>query len=366
MQLHQILTNHISFVSDKSLVLTSELQRKDFTRLKALLLRLGAQWDTKQSEFIFTRHAPSLVQRIIDLGSSNVNKFHLYPSTPKVFDFMKEFTPICYLGASGQRKLRVLEPSIGLCYLATALKDFLLQEGRDCILDGYDIDPLNVELSLQKGFNVQERDFLTVEPEPIYDLVLMNPPFDGSAFVDHVRHASRFLTPTGVLVSVIPVNMPRLLKDDVRHRWLMDRIRLYCPEQLEEGNFLDKDTFKNVSIDTTVITLNSESAYQKDLASARTLEAQLCSLSLSIDNNPKELSLLSERNTQVFSVKTIDMFLSGFLDTKLNEELNLHPSFVEQFKQFIQDEYLPLTKRIPKHSLCLDNLLFGASLMKAA
>jgi len=50
---------------------------------------------------------------------------------------------------------------------------------------------------------VTTADFLTVSPEPVYDRVIMNPPFAGKADVAHVQHALRFLKPGGVLVSVM-------------------------------------------------------------------------------------------------------------------------------------------------------------------
>ena len=38
-------------------------------------------------------------------------------------------------------------------------------------------------------------NFLKVTPAPVYDLILMNPPFSGTHFMDHVKHAWDFLAP---------------------------------------------------------------------------------------------------------------------------------------------------------------------------
>jgi hypothetical protein len=45
---------------------------------------------------------------------------------------------------------------------------------------------------------------LEATPRPIYDLVLMNPPFGKDAYIDHVRAAHKWLAPGGELISVLP------------------------------------------------------------------------------------------------------------------------------------------------------------------
>lgn len=361
MQLHAILNESIAFKTENCVVLTEQLDRKDFTTLKSLFQRVGGQWNNTTSEFNFRRNAQGVVNRILDLGPSSVNKFHLYPSTPKVFDFMKEFTPLEYMGAGSRRALKVLEPSIGFGFLAESLSAWFEEEGRVCDINGYDIDPLNVELCRENGFKVQQANFLSVVPEPIYDLVIMNPPFNKSEFVDHVQHASKFLKPDGVLLSVVPVNMERLQTDDQRHSWLMDRIRLWCPEQLEEGNYLDHDTFKNVSVPTTVITFRSEEHYAREIASKQTIDSQLYSLAVSIDNDSSLLQELAGRNNGQFSNGVIDNYIDECLHRKIKQEFYLHPGFHQNFKKFIKAEYLPLTAK-QNHPVSMFNLLFGESL----
>lgn len=47
-------------------------------------------------------------------------------------------------------------------------------------------------------------NFLRVPAEPVYDAVAMNPPFAGTHWMDHVRHAFDCLTPGGTLHAVLP------------------------------------------------------------------------------------------------------------------------------------------------------------------
>ncbi|MEL7174842.1 MAG: adenine methyltransferase, partial [Pseudomonadota bacterium] len=43
-------------------------------------------------------------------------------------------------------------------------------------------------------------------PAAIYDAVLMNPPFCGTHWMDHVRHAFAFLKPGGRLRAILPAS----------------------------------------------------------------------------------------------------------------------------------------------------------------
>lgn len=57
----------------------------------------------------------------------------------------------------------------------------------------------------QKGHAVREGDFLAMTPADLgmFDVVVMNPPFDRGRDCDHVRHALQFLKPGGVLVAIM-------------------------------------------------------------------------------------------------------------------------------------------------------------------
>lgn len=61
------------------------------------------------------------------------------------------------------------------------------------------------QLSLIPGVNVTIANFLHLPPRPVYDFVIMNPPFYGTHWMQHVMHAFEFLRPKGVLVAVLPV-----------------------------------------------------------------------------------------------------------------------------------------------------------------
>ena len=56
-----------------------------------------------------------------------------------------------------------------------------------------------------KGYGVMQANFLQVQPDPVFDFVLMNPPFYGKHYQKHVEHARKFLKPGGVLYAILPI-----------------------------------------------------------------------------------------------------------------------------------------------------------------
>jgi 16S rRNA G966 N2-methylase RsmD len=61
-------------------------------------------------------------------------------------------------------------------------------------------------LPLGSRLLVQQANFLAIPARANFDLVVMNPPFCGTHWMAHVRHAFDFLKPGGTLLSVLPVS----------------------------------------------------------------------------------------------------------------------------------------------------------------
>jgi len=83
----------------------------------------------------------------------------------------------------------VLEPEAGRGDIAFACID------AGAIVDCYELMQANFDFLASSGrFNsVHHMDFLEATPEPIYDRIVMNPPFLKQADIKHVQHALRFL-----------------------------------------------------------------------------------------------------------------------------------------------------------------------------
>lgn len=96
---------------------------------------------------------------------------------------------------AGVRKdSRVLEPEAGIGNIADAAKE--VTDHVDCIERMTDFCKI---LKLKKH-NVIGNDLLTAETAPIYDAVVMNPPFSEEC--EHIKRAFDFLRPGGSLVAV--------------------------------------------------------------------------------------------------------------------------------------------------------------------
>lgn len=98
----------------------------------------------------------------------------------------------------------VLEPSSGHGALADACK----AQGAKAIYC-YEISEEFALVTTQKGYPTLVADFLTVNPDPVYDRVVMNPPFAKNQDIKHVEHALKFLKPGGVLVAIMMPSVQR-------------------------------------------------------------------------------------------------------------------------------------------------------------
>ena len=94
----------------------------------------------------------------------------------------------------------VLEPSCG----DGAILDELAKRGMKAA--GIEVDAGRAQQSRAKGHSVMIGNFLSVEPNPIYDAVVMNPPFVGKHYVKHVEHALKFLKDGGQLITILPAS----------------------------------------------------------------------------------------------------------------------------------------------------------------
>ena len=137
-------------------------------------------------------------------ASTAVSKdLQFYPTPRAVVDAAMEFAhipnPAHY--SSGNRDvpvLKVLEPSCG----DGRIMDALRERRQDAF--GIEYHPVRASEARAKGHAVLTANFLEHPAAPQFDVVVMNPPFYGRHYVQHVRHAYKFLKPGGTLVSILP------------------------------------------------------------------------------------------------------------------------------------------------------------------
>lgn len=164
---------------------------------------------------------------------------------------------------SGQ--IRILEPSAGTGNLARRCirrpeqitgyrAEQYRQEYRfDNLVDVVEIQPhLCAGLEAQDLYNrVWCTDFLKLTPEEtgLYDLIVMNPPFDRERDIDHVVHALRFLRPDGQLHAIMSAGTEfRETRKAIAFRKLVTETMKGAFRDLPAGSFSEVGTYVNTVI----------------------------------------------------------------------------------------------------------------------
>lgn len=178
--------------SGSSLVLVGQLDRKDYSLADKALRAAGGHWDRKAKAHVFDGDAAEAIEPILLTGEI----------VSKKQEFGQFFTPAPIAEqvialARLEPDMTVLEPSAGRGALAAPA----LLKG--CQVDCVEIDERNVHILASSPYRaVVRRDFMRLDPGPIYDRVVMNPPFARRADIHHVLHAARFLKPGGRLIAI--------------------------------------------------------------------------------------------------------------------------------------------------------------------
>ncbi|ORM55941.1 restriction endonuclease subunit M [Pantoea conspicua] len=226
-----------------NLILTGQLDRNLYTRTNKVIEAAGGKWNRKAKAHVFDIDASDRIEQIILTGDVVVPKddFEFFPTPPDVAKHVIRLADV-------RDGMKVLEPSAGQGALAKAAHD----AAANVMIDMYELMPANNEalhaLNLRLSGIGDPVDFLRVEPAPIYDRVVMNPPFGRQADIKHVTHALKFLKPGGLLVSVMASSVTfRSNKLTTDFRQLIEERGGHI-EELPEGAFKSSGTMVNTVI----------------------------------------------------------------------------------------------------------------------
>lgn len=124
---------------------------------------------------------------------------------------------------------KVLEPSAGIAKIADEVRKITSN------IDVVEQMSTFRELLLLKGYNLVGDDFLQYQSEPIYDAIIMNPPFSDEQ--NHIKHAYDLLKDGGMLVSISSPHWTFASdRKSVEFReWLENE--MYFTEDLKSGTF---------------------------------------------------------------------------------------------------------------------------------
>lgn len=183
-------------------------------------------------------------QRINALRSSNTPGF--FPTPPAVIARILKLAEI-------DPEHVVLEPSAGIGSLAAACPNPAYVK---CVELRHQFAEL---IEASPHLPVAICDFLELEPEPCYDRVVMNPPFEDGQDMAHVRHAFEFLKPGGRLVAVMPAaaERGRNSRKGIEFREWVDALGGVF-EKLPDGSFNTPDAVRPTDVSCVLLVIDKE------------------------------------------------------------------------------------------------------------
>lgn len=167
-----------------------------YARIKALILAAGGVYSRNGFQFGAAIDVTEVLTRLRGGEKPNPKKARQAFFTPEDLAAETVAWAAEYLGDVAGK--RMLEPSAGDGALAEPAR----AAGAKVL--AVEIDGSSAQILRDKGFEVVERDFLSLSLADVglFDVVIANPPFTKDQDITHVIHMWRFLRPGGVLVSL--------------------------------------------------------------------------------------------------------------------------------------------------------------------
>ena len=219
-----------------------QLDAKLYGKVNELFNALGGHWHTGQAAHVFDQDPrPLITKAIVEEAIYTDRDYEFFPTqAPQVRRMLAR--------AELEPGMLVLEPHAGDGALALAAAQIVGKHAVTC----YELMPRNVARLQKAGFTLESpTDFLSVEPEAKYDVVLANPPFSGGRDIAHLTHAMSFLKPGGKLVAIASTTWRQSTNKAALDFQTLLRSRGAVVEEIEAGAFHSVGT----DVATTLITL---------------------------------------------------------------------------------------------------------------
>jgi hypothetical protein len=238
---------HLQWAPDgRSAVIVAQLDRPTYTAVNKVLAAVGGKWDKRAKAHIFPQDVREALGVAVDNGHVEVEVDGFFETPPAVIDRMLALVAVERTAGWG---LDILEPSAGLGAIADVLRRHFPMATLDCVERNH----ARCAALEAKGHSVHCADFMKVAQRPVYDLVLMNPPFERGQDVDHIWHAFGMLKPGGRLVSVASAGVS--FRSDKKTAALRELVT-ECGrmEPLSVGSFKESGT----GVNTVLVVIDKE------------------------------------------------------------------------------------------------------------
>lgn len=153
-----------------------------------------------------------------------------------------------------EENMYILEPSAGIGSLADEIKRQVPTAKIDCI----ELQSRLVKILELKKHTTFQDDFMEFVPgiDQIYDRVVMNPPFEDSQDIEHVRRAFGFLAPGGRLVSIMGEGA--FFRSDRKATEFREWLQSVggTSERIESGAFTGKDALRQTGVATRIVVID--------------------------------------------------------------------------------------------------------------
>jgi len=179
--------------------ITGQLDRKLYLAVNKVLERIGGKWNKKAKAHVFDVDPTDRLEAVIESGVLDPKiKTGYFPTPPEIADKMIELADL-------KKQHFILEPSAGQGHIADRICTKLVNHPYDIYT--WELLPENRATLEEKGYYVRG-DFIEFAHKRgaegwIFDRIIMNPPFERQADIDHVTAAFNLLAPSGVLVTIM-------------------------------------------------------------------------------------------------------------------------------------------------------------------
>ena len=231
-------------IEGNNVLITAQLDRKLYLAVNKVLDRIGGKWNKKAKAHIFDADPIERLEVVINSGVLDPKiKTGYFPTPAVIVDKMIELADL------NNRQL-ILEPSAGQGHIVKKIIEHMDTHSQVLVCENLQE---NVHILEELGLTVEGEFFEFVEEcngsgenGMLFDRIIMNPPFERQADIDHVTAAYGLLAPGGVLVTIMSAGVLfRENKKTVEFRDnIMEPYGTYL-DRLPAGAFKESGTMVN-------------------------------------------------------------------------------------------------------------------------